>query len=78
MRENNIYAKTKRKFKATTDSHHNSRLPKTWSIRTLPRATKPTLGFRHTYIPTDEGWLYLAAIEDLFNRKIVDWAMDKI
>ncbi len=29
-----------------------------------------------TYIPTDEGWLYLAAIEDLFHRKIVGWAMD--
>jgi len=27
-------------------------------------------------IPTDEGWLYLAAIEDLFQRKIVDWSMD--
>lgn len=29
-----------------------------------------------TCIPTDEGWLYLAAIEDLFQRKIVGWAMD--
>jgi putative transposase len=29
-----------------------------------------------TYIPTAQGWLYLAAILDLFSRKIVGWAMD--
>jgi transposase InsO family protein len=29
-----------------------------------------------TYIDTDEGWLYLAGIEDVFSRKIVGWAMD--
>jgi len=29
-----------------------------------------------TYIPTDEGWLYFAAVDDLFNRKIVGWVMD--
>ena len=28
-----------------------------------------------TYIPTDEGWLYLAAVMDLFSRKLVGWAM---
>ena len=28
-----------------------------------------------TYIPTDEGWLYLAVVEDLFTRKIVGWSM---
>jgi transposase InsO family protein len=30
-----------------------------------------------TYIPTAEGWLYLAAVMDLFSRKIVGWAMDE-
>jgi putative transposase len=29
-----------------------------------------------TYIPTDEGWLYVSAIQDLFSRRIVGWAMD--
>ena len=29
-----------------------------------------------TYIPTDEGWLYLAVVLDLFSRKVVGWAMD--
>ncbi|QNB45220.1 hypothetical protein BR63_02140 [Thermanaerosceptrum fracticalcis] len=29
-----------------------------------------------TYIPKDEGWLYLAAVEDLFHKKVVGWALD--
>ncbi len=28
-----------------------------------------------TYIPTREGWLYLAAVEDLYSRRIVGWSM---
>ena len=31
--------------------------------------------FRVTYIPTDEGWLYLVAVIDLFSRKVVGWSM---
>ncbi len=34
----------------------------------LPRST-------HPYVPTGEGWLYLAVVLDLFTRKIVGWAM---
>ncbi|PSR24610.1 MAG: hypothetical protein C7B47_14355 [Sulfobacillus thermosulfidooxidans] len=30
-----------------------------------------------TYIPTEEGWLYLASLEDLYTRKIVGWAVDR-
>lgn len=29
-----------------------------------------------TYIVTDEGWLYLATLVDLFNREVVGWSMD--
>ena len=29
-----------------------------------------------TYIPTQEGWLYLAAILDLFNREVIGWSMN--
>jgi transposase InsO family protein len=28
-----------------------------------------------TYVPTDEGWLYVALVLDLYARKLVDWAM---
>ncbi len=31
-----------------------------------------------TYVPTSEGWLYLASVMDLFSRKIVGWSVDKI
>lgn len=31
-----------------------------------------------TYIPTDEGWLYLAGVLDLYSRKIVGWAMSNL
>jgi len=34
----------------------------------LPRPT-------HPYIPTDEGWLYLAVVIDLFSRQVVGWSM---
>ncbi len=77
MRENNIAAKTKRKFKATTNSKHS--YPVAPNILNQDfTATKPNQIWVAdiTYIPTDEGWLYLAAIVDLFQRKVVGWAMD--
>jgi putative transposase len=29
----------------------------------------------HPYIPTDEGWLFLAVVLDLFNRQVVGWSL---
>jgi len=74
----NLRCKQKRKFRITTDSKNN-----------LPIA--PNLIARHfkveapnqvwvsdiTYIPTQEGWLYLAGIKDLFNGEIVGYAMNE-
>lgn len=78
MRENDIYAKTKRKFKATTDSRHDYPVAENLVNQNFAADRQNQLWVSDiTYIPTDEGWLYLAAIEDLFNRKIVGWAMDK-
>jgi putative transposase len=78
MRENGIYAKTKRKFKATTDSRHNYPVAENLVKQNFSVDGPNKLWVADiTYIPTDEGWLYLAAILDLFNRKIVGWAMDK-
>lgn len=78
MRDNGIAAKTKRKFKATTNSKHNypvaaNLLNQNFSANRPNKVWVADI----TYIPTDEGWLYLASIEDLFNRKIVGWSMDK-
>jgi putative transposase len=76
MRQHGIAAKAKRKFRCTTDSNHD--LPVAENI--LDRQFEPTAANQVrvsdiTYIPTGEGWLYLAAVEDLYSRQIVGWSM---
>jgi transposase InsO family protein len=71
-----LVCKTKRKFKATTDSQHNKQI----SPNLLARQFKVIQPNRYwvgdiTYIPTDEGWLYLAVVIDLFSRQVVGWSM---
>jgi len=78
MREAGIAAKTKRKFRQTTDSNHA--LPVAANV--LGREFDPDEPNTSwvadvTYIPTREGWLYLAVVEDLFSRKVVGWSMDQ-
>ena len=78
MREAGIAAKTKRKFRQTTDSNHG--LPVAENV--LDRDFDPDEPNTRwcadiTYIPTREGWLYLAVVEDLFSRRIVGWSMDQ-
>ena len=68
----------KKKFRVTTDSKHQ--LPIAENL--LNRQFTPTAPNRVwvadiTYIPTNEGWLFLAAIKDLYTCEIVGWAMDK-
>jgi putative transposase len=77
MRDNEIQAKTARKFRVrTTDSNHD--LPVADNL--LDRQFNPSEANEAwvadiTYIPTREGWLYLAAVEDLYSRKVVGWAL---
>ena len=78
MREAGIRAKSSRKFRVTTDSNH----PSPVADNLLDRQFDPTRANERwvadiTFIPTREGWLYLAAIEDLFSRAVVGWAMDE-
>jgi len=76
MREQGIRSKMRRKFKATTDSNH--RLPVAPNVvkRDFTAKSPNRLWCTDiTYLRTDEGWLYLAAIIDVFTRKIVGWAM---
>lgn len=77
MREHGIRAKAPRRFVRTTDSNH--RLPVAANV--LDRDFAPDGPNERwcadiTYIPTREGWLYLAVVEDLFSRRIVGWSMD--
>jgi len=76
MKQSQLYCKTKRKFKVTTDSNH--KLP--IAVNVLQRdfvAIKPNQKYVGdiTYIWTNEGWLYLAVVIDLFSRKVVGWSM---
>lgn len=76
MRENNIVAKTRKKYKATTNSKHNYPVAENLLNQNFTAGSPNQVWVTDiTYIPTDEGWLYLAAIEDLYHRKIVGWSM---
>ena len=71
-----IRCKQKKKFKATTDSTHT--LPVAENLIDQHFAvSRPNTAWVSdiTYIPTDEGWLYLAGHKDLFNGEVVGYAM---
>jgi putative transposase len=76
MRSAGIVPKTVRRFKITTDSRHS------WWV--APNLLGRVFRAEHanqswltdiTFIPTRAGWLYLAAILDLYSRAVVGWAM---
>jgi putative transposase len=76
MRENGIRARHKRRFKATTDSKHALPVaPNLLDRNFAPTAPNQAWSADLTYIGTDEGWLYLAVVLDLFNREIVGWSI---
>ena len=71
-----LRCKQKRKFKATTDSHHalpvaDNLLSRQFVVDHPNRAWVGDI----TYIATDEGWLYMAGIKDLFNGELVGYAL---
>jgi putative transposase len=75
-REMGLRCRQKRRFKATTNSAHT--LPV--AENTLGQVFEPTRPNEVwtgdiTYIPTDEGWLYLAGLKDVFTCEIVGYAM---
>jgi putative transposase len=76
MRDNDIRAKTARKFRNTTDSNHSLPVADNLLSREFA-AQRPNERWVAdiTYIPTREGWLYLAVVEDLYSRMVVGWAM---
>ena len=75
MREAGIRSRTKKKFKATTNSRHNLPVaPNLLNQDFTVDAPDRTWVSDITYIHTKTGWLYLAVLIDLFNREIVGWA----
>ena len=76
MHQHGIRAKTKRKFVLTTDSKHNLPVaPDLVQRKFNPEAPNQLWSGDITYIATDEGWVYLAAVIDLFSRQVVGWSM---
>lgn len=78
MRYLGLQAKTKKRYKInTTNSNHNLPIAPNLLNRDF-YASNPDEKYVGdiTYIPTSEGWLYLATVIDLYSRKIVGWSMD--
>jgi putative transposase len=76
MRREGVAAKAKRKFRGTTDSNHGRPVAENVPARRFePEAADQAWTADITYVATGEGWLYLAAVEDLYSRRIVGWSM---
>ena len=77
MRTAGLCGRQKGRYRVqTTDSHHDHPIAPN-HLAAVAQATAPNQIWVMdiTYIPTGEGWLYVAAVLDLYSRKIVGWAM---
>ena len=78
MRAEGLRAKQARRFRSTTKRNKSHR-PASNLLQRDFDAERPDQKWLAdiTYIPTSQGWLYLAAILDLYGRRVVGWAMDE-
>jgi transposase InsO family protein len=76
MQRHGIRARGKRRFKVTTDSRHDLPISPNLLNREFT-VTQPDRVWAGdvTYIATDEGWLFLAVVIDLFSRQVVGWSL---
>lgn len=79
MRRDGLRAKSARRYRVTTQSDHPqpvapNRLNRQFAVETVQRPNR-VWAADITYIPTGEGWLYLAVILDLASRRVVGWAL---
>ena len=77
MREQGLQGRQRRRYRVvTTDSQHDQPIAPNRLAQTAPcQAPDQVWVADLTYIPTREGWLYLAGVLDLYSRRIVGWAM---
>ena len=76
MKQHGIKARTKRKFKATTHSAHDLPVAPNLIQRDFaPVAPNTVWTTDITYLASDEGWLYLTVMLDLFSRQVVGWSI---
>ena len=75
MREKKLAARTRRRFRATTDSRHSFPVaPNVLERDFTAMAPNEAWVTDITFLWTAQGWLYLAVILDLFSRRVVGWA----
>lgn len=79
MRQAGLRAKRRRRLRGTTDSRHGdpiapNRLQRQFAIDAIPGVDR-VWASDITYVPTREGWLYLAVVLDLASRRVIGWAM---
>ena len=76
MKEANVQVKRRKKYKVTTNSNHKQPVFENVLNRQfdVDRADRVYVG-DITYLWTQEGWLYLAVVIDLYSRKVVGWSM---
>lgn len=76
MKEASIFVRYRKKYKVTTNSNHKKPLFENVLNRQFAMS-RPNQAYASdiTYIHTQEGWLYLAVVIDLFSRKVVGWNM---
>ena len=78
MKKYEITPKVRRKFRITTDSSRTRNIAKNLLDRNFETYDKNQVWVGDiTYIWTQEGWLYLSTVIDLYSRKIVGWSVDK-
>lgn len=76
MRKHGIQARRKRSYKRTTDSNHDLPIAPNLLERDFTASTADEVWVSDiTYVPTNEGWLFLCVFVDLYSRLIVGWSM---
>lgn len=76
MRESGLQGRSPKRFRRTTDSRHGHRIaPNLLERNFKAHAPNKVWVGDITYVPTTEGWLFLALLLDLYSRRIVGWAM---
>jgi len=78
MKVLHLKVKQKCKYKVTTDSKHQLPVAENVLNRQFsPQAPNQAWGVDITYLWTQQGWVYLAVVIDLYSRRVVGWAMDR-
>jgi transposase InsO family protein len=77
MKKNGIRARTKKKFKVTTDSKHNLKVVPNHLMQDFTAQRPDQVWVSDiTYVPTKQGFLYLCTVLDVFSRKVVGWTLE--